>query len=246
MKNLVNKEEKDRIDLICGVYNIKKYTIKSDGYIDVAGDVELFDKHLTQLPLKFGKIRGSFKCFGNDLTTLLGAPHTVGLHFECHANKITSLEGGPSSVGGNYSCGSNKLDSLIGVPSVVGGSFDCSYNSLSTLIGGPLVVGSNYYCLNNSLTSLEGLPTILNANINMRTNRIRTTYSGNDDILLNGAETDVFTIDPYHLPKAITDNIWHLDKIMKYQRFFEIWNDDLTLSEENFKVLLDEINDGLE
>jgi hypothetical protein len=34
--------------------------------------------------------------------------------------------------------------------------------------------------------------------------------------------------------------------ILKYQRHFFIWNDDLTLNVDNFNDLLAEINEGLE
>jgi len=44
MKNLISKEEKDRIDRICSNENIKNYSINSDGSIDVHGNVDLFDK----------------------------------------------------------------------------------------------------------------------------------------------------------------------------------------------------------
>jgi len=48
------------IDSICKQYNIKNYTINSDGSIDVDGNVSL--SNITQLPLKFGKVTGSFNC----------------------------------------------------------------------------------------------------------------------------------------------------------------------------------------
>jgi hypothetical protein len=245
MKNLISKEEKDRIDSICNKYYITKYTIKSDGTINVNGDVRLDSDLLDKLPLIFGKVNGDFRCDGNYLTSLKGAPHTVGGDFLCQGNKLTSLTGGPEKVNGDYSCGQNNLESLTGAPRKIGGQFDCSYNYITTLVGGPSEVGSGYYCKHNKLTTFEGLPAILNDNVNISSNQIISSYSGDVDIEPNGGDNDKFSIDPYHLPGGIIENITHLKLILKYQRHFFIWNDDLTLNVENFEMLLDEIKDGL-
>ena len=45
---------------ICKEYDIENYTINSDGSIDVAGDVDLYDKGLTEIPLVFNKVTGYF------------------------------------------------------------------------------------------------------------------------------------------------------------------------------------------
>jgi len=100
-------EDKQDIDSICRRYSILNYTIGSDGGIDVDGDVYLFNRGLSVLPLKFAKVSG---------------------HFNCSSNELTSLEGVPSEVGGSFICGSNQLTSLEGVPTKVVGSFNCSDN----------------------------------------------------------------------------------------------------------------------
>ena len=41
------------IKSICEKYRITNYTINSDGSIDVDGDVDLSEKRITKLPLKF-------------------------------------------------------------------------------------------------------------------------------------------------------------------------------------------------
>jgi len=78
---------------------------------------------------------GYFYCPNNKLTTLEGAPVSVGGNFYCSNNKLTSLEGSPSSVGGDFSCYNNQLTSLEGAPSSVGGYFSCSSNQLTSLTG---------------------------------------------------------------------------------------------------------------
>jgi hypothetical protein len=179
MKNLISKEEKDRIDLICKEYDIDRYEINSDGSIDVSGDVDLTRIGLDYLPLNFNKVSGSFCCNDNDLTSLSGSPVTVGGDFDCSINGLTSLEGSPITVGGYYSCFHNKLTS---------------------------------------------------------------TYSGDTDIEVSGLVRSNFN----YLPQEMVDNLDHIKLILKYQRHFYIWNDDLTLNVENFKDLIAEIEDGLE
>ena len=64
-------------------YGIKNYTINNDGSIDVDGNVKLSRINLTNLPFKFGKISGNFYCSNNLLTSLEGAPTSVGGEFYC-------------------------------------------------------------------------------------------------------------------------------------------------------------------
>jgi hypothetical protein len=199
MKNLISKEEKDRIDSICEKYNIINYSINSDGSVDVDGNVNLYDEELDKFPLKFGKVSGRFSCTRNRLTKLEGAPHSVGGDFRCGQNNLTSLVGGPHTVVGDYHCHQNDLTSLMGGPNEVGGDFDASYNDLIT------------------------------------------TYSGDTDIEVVG-----YFVPGDTLPKSLLDNMGHIKLILKYQRHFFIWNDDLSLNVENFKDLISEIEEGLE
>lgn len=101
------------------------------------------------------------------------------------------------------------------------GDFDCGHNIITSLLGSPRYVSGNYIFTQNRLIS---------------------TYSGDDDIEVGGG----IYLYNNRLPKLIKDNMQHIKLILKYQRHFFIWNDDLTLNEENFQELLDEINDGLE
>jgi len=78
---------------------------------------------------------GNFDCSYNQLTSLEGAPSSVGDGFYCDNNQLTSLEGAPASVGDNFYCYVNKLTSLEGAPSSVGDNFVCSHNKLTSLTG---------------------------------------------------------------------------------------------------------------
>jgi len=127
-------QDKD-IHKICKKYGIKNYIINGDGSIDVDGDVDLSNKGLTKLPLKFNNVSGYFDCGFNKLESLEGAPQSLGGYFDCSYNRLTTLEGGPKSVGGHFYCSWNKLTKLEGAPQSVGGYFFCSYNPIYYQLG---------------------------------------------------------------------------------------------------------------
>ncbi len=131
----------------------------STGLVDVRGDFNCAREGLKDfLGIRFGAVSGNFYCDSNELTSLEGAPQTVGGDFSCYNNALTSLEGAPRTVGGNFYCHNNKLTSLEGAPQTVGGGFYCSQNELTSLEGAPRTVGEEFYCDHNALTSLEGAP----------------------------------------------------------------------------------------
>ena len=108
--------------------------------------------------INFGKITGNFNCYGLGLTSLKGAPQTVGGGFNCSINQLTSLKGAPTEVGGNFLCYKNKLTSLEGAPQTVGENFYCYSNQLTSLKGAPKKVGGDFYCYSNpNLHSLNGI-----------------------------------------------------------------------------------------
>jgi len=125
-------ESHDEIHRICKEYDIENYTINGDGTIDVDGDVDLEDKGLTELPLKFNKVTGGFYCAYNQLTSLEGSPKEVDGFFECNNNKLITLKGCPKHVSGHFSCHDNQLISLEGVLNI-GDSLFCQHNQLINL-----------------------------------------------------------------------------------------------------------------
>jgi len=156
------KESKDAwwsqdIDSICKRYGIRNYTINKDGTIDVDGDVNLTKKlsgaGIYKLPLKFGKVSGSFYCWDNKLTSLEGSPSEVG-NFYCSDNQLTSLEGSPSEVGGDFHCQINQLTSLEGSPNRVGGNFNCYRNQLVDVKGFPLIIGGGIVITDNPVVEI--------------------------------------------------------------------------------------------
>jgi len=96
----------------------------STGLVDVEGDFDCSHEGLKDfLGVKFGKVSRNFNCSVNLLTSLAGAPQTVGGAFYCTNNMLTSLAGAPKTVGGGFSCSSNNLTSLAGAPQTIGGGF---------------------------------------------------------------------------------------------------------------------------
>lgn len=110
-------EIKNIIDIL-HLYGIENYSIV-DGKVNVDGNVRLSEKGLTKLPVNFGVVTGYFDCYNNQLTTLEGAPNSVGGNFNCSNNQLTTLEGAPDIVGGNFYCYKNQLTTLDGSPSKV-------------------------------------------------------------------------------------------------------------------------------
>lgn len=136
-----------------------EYTKRSDGTIFVAGDINLWNKNLSQLPdLSAVVVQGNFICDNNNLTSLKGAPRAVGGNFSCDHNVLKDLQGAPKTVGGYFSCSHNELGDLYGAPQTVGGGFWCKYNNLISLNGAPSSVGGDFECPYNRLGSLQGAP----------------------------------------------------------------------------------------
>jgi hypothetical protein len=100
---------KEQIEFLDVVAFRGKWTLNSEGEVDVDGNVIMIDMNLTEIPVKFGKITGHFNCSNNHLTSLEFAPSKVGGDFYCYQNHLTSLEGCPDYVGGNFYCLNNNL-----------------------------------------------------------------------------------------------------------------------------------------
>lgn len=84
-------EDDEFIHNICKRYGIVKYTINSDGSIDVNGNVELSFNRFKRLPIKFNYVSGSFDISCNKLTTLEGLPNYIGGYLNLDYNDIEVL-----------------------------------------------------------------------------------------------------------------------------------------------------------
>ena len=157
--------------------------IKQDGkYYDifhlprgfvVNGNLDLSEMDLTELPdMSTVSVKGGFYCEDNQLTSLAGAPQSVGAEFDCRNNQLKSLAGAPQSVGDDFDCRNNQLTSLAGAPQSVGGNFDCRNNQLTSLQGAPQSVGGSFDCGHNQLTSLAGAPQSVGGYFDCRNNQL--------------------------------------------------------------------------
>ena len=149
--------------------NIINYTINDDLTVDVDDDVDINNKNIIEIPIKFNRINGTFYCIDNNLVSLKGCPSYVKFNFVCTDNILTSLEFCPTFVGGYFNCSNNKLKTLEYCPTHINESFICSDNKLTSLKGCPTFVDGYFHCYNNfdTLTNINDLDSkILIENIN--------------------------------------------------------------------------------
>lgn len=138
------KQFDSEVEKICRRYRIRNWNLNSDtNLVDVDGNVNLTNKGLNKIPLRFGKITGDFLINGN--------------------NGITSLEGSPNYVGGSFDCSCCRISTLVGSPRMVGSDFKIHQNNLTNFIGCPDDIGFNsdlkgIYCMNNQINTFKGIP----------------------------------------------------------------------------------------
>jgi len=124
-------QSESEVAKICKEYGIKNWSLV-DGLVNVDGNVNLYYMGLTELPLKFGTVTGSFDCIRNKLTSLVGCPNRVGRYFYCSINELTSLEGCPQSVGVDFYCSYNNIREFTGIK-YIGGELYCDFNPISNI-----------------------------------------------------------------------------------------------------------------
>ena len=111
-------------------HKIERYKIHGDLSVDVYQNVNLSQIDLTHFPIQFGLIKGNFDCAGNQLTSLLGSPHTVSGYFDCSENKLTSFEYAPRKVGESFLSNYNNIKNLDFLATKIKGQFYCLYSTL--------------------------------------------------------------------------------------------------------------------
>lgn len=175
-----------------------------DGKIDIDGDfigykAKYFFDRGTILPLKFGKVTGSFDVSELGLKTLDGCPEETTI-FNCSQNILDSLEYGPIKAE-DYYCSNNYLNSLEGISEnwktlnasgnnienlrVLGNRDSVSgdvilYNNLllKSLDGCPKKVGKSLDISNCNISSLEGCSQEVGKNFNCENNNLRSLEGG--------------------------------------------------------------------
>lgn len=104
------------VDTICEKYNITNYKIDVDGLIDVDGDVNMSGCELMKIPLRFGRVTGSFNIENNLLVSLEGSPYYVGKNYNISNNIVSSLKYSPAFVGGVLDISYNEISKLDYLP----------------------------------------------------------------------------------------------------------------------------------
>lgn len=114
------------------------YEKKPGGRLVVPGDIDFSGIRYIGLPDLTGvEVRGNYNCADNFLSSLQGAPLSVGGDFICSGNMLRNLAHAPRSVGGSFKCDRNILVSLEGAPERVG-TFDCRGSGLTSLQFAPV------------------------------------------------------------------------------------------------------------
>ena len=73
------------------------------GLVDVCAGFDCGNQRLKGFKgVKFGKVEDNFRCANNSLTSLEGAPQSVGGGFNCVGNRLISLVGAPQKVGESF------------------------------------------------------------------------------------------------------------------------------------------------
>ena len=128
-------------------------------------------------------IDGHFSCSDKKITSLEGAPSSVGFYFNCSYNNLASLEGAPSSIGGNLSCFNNKLTSLHNIHKQIkhiGGIATFNDNPIiSHVLGLLLIDGLKEVFLDNKKVHVI---------INKHLNGDRDVFACQEELIENGFE----------------------------------------------------------
>ena len=121
------KKEDDILKIEDCLDSTSTCVINSDNTIDVEGNVLIKDIKIPagELPFKFGKVNGDFRCVRTNLELSVGFPMVVVGDMDISDNKLISLEGCPTHVLGDFCCSNNQLTSLEGGPSFVSGDYLC-------------------------------------------------------------------------------------------------------------------------
>ena len=92
LKMFESYQSESEVAKICKEYGIENWSLER-GLVNVDGIVNLRDRELKELPLKFGVVTGLFNCSNNNLTSLEGCPKYVGGYFSCCRNNIREFTG---------------------------------------------------------------------------------------------------------------------------------------------------------
>lgn len=160
-------------------YGITRYKIREDGRVDVEGDVRINlqgagyrsssqRENLMQLPIKFGRVTGSFavgafdpRDYDKDWYTAEKKVYNRRRYMDNGINTahLKLLKGFPEFVGGDMIIAGLDCESLEGCTPEIGGHFIAiGLTAVKNLFGGPKRVGGNYdVSYSRTLVSAKGI-----------------------------------------------------------------------------------------
>ena len=115
---------------------------------------------LYEIPIPFGKVKGSFIVEKCKLKSLKNSPEEAEKFFCSDNRDLKSLVGGPKKVD-FFGCKHTGITNLVGGPEYVKNGMDVRFNDLNSLNGAPKKFGdkAQFDCSGNvKLESLAGLP----------------------------------------------------------------------------------------
>ena len=142
------------------------------------------------------------------------------------ASFLTELPLKFNKVSGDFDCSALiNLTTLKGAPVEVGGIFNCAYTNIKSLRYAPKRAAKLVF--DNTIGSLS-----VGWDCDFKQVHMLFRYSNPD----NG------------LPSVILQHIESMPTILKYQNYYEVWNDNFphSFNQEGFNNLIAEINEGLE
>jgi hypothetical protein len=83
----LTKEQIEFLDKVC--YGRDEWKLTPKGEVDVNGDVDMRKMNLTKIPVKFGRVGGTFWVNNNQLSTLQNCPDYIGQSFHFGENDLT-------------------------------------------------------------------------------------------------------------------------------------------------------------
>lgn len=105
--------KKEEIETWLNQYHIKNYELiedeEYDYVVNVNTTVDLFNKNLKSINVKFNEVNGNFDCSHNDLISLEGCPEIVKNSFNCKNNVLETLNGCPKIVNDDYYCNNSHF-----------------------------------------------------------------------------------------------------------------------------------------
>lgn len=162
---------------------------------------------------------------------------TINIHENVHLFDVPPVK--INIVNGHLSANRIGFNSFENMPNIVNGNFSISNNYLTSLNGCPRYIDGDFHFSNNNLKTLkvDDYDVIVKGEIKCNHNNFPLEFLR----LVSGYNMNQ---DGYPIGEIVYNSDL-LRMILKYQRHYEIWNDN-GLNKNNFLEFLDEVKDGLE